>query len=147
VDNFENIGYYKFPFLKIVKEFIEMEIAEVWNECIEEIKKKISKQQFSTWITPLSFSFEKESHTVIISAPNQFILQWVNDRFHDEIKNKFLKMNQATTIEFKSIKKQKINSQPFSPPVIVNRTITKPPIRIPTQNGQPVTPLTIVAIT
>lgn len=111
VDNFENIGYYKFPFLKIVKEFIEMEIAEVWNECIEEIKKKISKQQFSTWITPLSFSFEKESHTVIISAPNQFILQWVNDRFHDEIKNKFLKMNQATTIEFKSIKKQKIISQ------------------------------------
>lgn len=111
VDNFENIGYYKFPFLKIVKEFIEMEIAEVWNECIEEIKKKISKQQFSTWITPLSFSFEKESHTVIISAPNQFILQWVNDRFHDEIKNKFLKMDQATTIEFKSIKKQKINSQ------------------------------------
>lgn len=111
MDNFENIGYYKFPFLKIVKEFIEMEIAEVWNECIEEIKKKISKQQFSTWITPLSFSFEKESHTVIISAPNQFILQWVNDRFHDEIKNKFLKMNQATTIEFKSIKKQKINSQ------------------------------------
>lgn len=111
VDNFENIGYYKFPFLKIVKEFIEMEFAEVWNECIEEIKKKISKQQFSTWITPLSFSFEKESHTVIISAPNQFILQWVNDRFHDEIKNKFLKMNQATTIEFKSIKKQKINSQ------------------------------------
>ena len=88
-----------------------MEIAEVWNECIEEIKKKISKQQFSTWITPLSFSFEKESHTVIISAPNQFILQWVNDRFHDEIKNKFLKMDQATTIEFKSIKKQKINSQ------------------------------------
>ncbi|MFZ8944086.1 MAG: chromosomal replication initiator protein DnaA [Methylophilaceae bacterium] len=86
-------------------------MAEVWNECIEEIKKKISKQQFSTWITPLSFSFEKESHTVIISAPNQFILQWVNDRFHDEIKNKFLKMNQATTIEFKSIKKQKINSQ------------------------------------
>ena len=111
MDNFENIGYYKFPFLKIVKEFIEMEIAEVWNECIEEIKKKISKQQFSTWITPLSFSFEKESHTVIISAPNQFILQWVNDRFHDEIKNKFLKMNQATTIEFKSIKKQKIISQ------------------------------------
>lgn len=111
VDNFENIGYYEFPFLKIVKEFIEMEIAEVWNECIEEIKKKISKQQFSTWITPLSFSFEKESLTVIISAPNQFILQWVNDRFHDEIKNKFLKMNQATTIEFKSIKKQKINSQ------------------------------------
>ncbi|MBL6685568.1 MAG: chromosomal replication initiator protein DnaA [Methylophilaceae bacterium] len=87
-----------------------MEITEVWNECIEEIKKKISKQQFSTWITPLSFSFEKESHTVIISAPNQFILQWVNARFHDEIKNKFLKMNQATTIEFKSIKKQK-NSQ------------------------------------
>ena len=111
MDNFENIGYYKFPFLKIVKEFIEMEIAEVWNECIEEIKKKISKQQFSTWITPLSFSFEKESHTVIISAPNQFILQWVNDRFHDEIKNKFLKMDQATTIEFKSIKKQKIISQ------------------------------------
>ena len=111
MDNFENIGYYEFPFLKIVKEFIEMEITEVWNECIEEIKKKISKQQFSTWITPLSFSFEKESHTVIISAPNQFILQWVNARFHDEIKNKFLKMNQATTIEFKSIKKQKINSQ------------------------------------
>ena len=84
-----------------------MDIDTAWIDCVEEIKKKISKQQFTTWVTPLNYSYNNETQTVLLSAPNQFILQWVKDRFYDEIRNKFINLNKEIQVEFKSIKKTK----------------------------------------
>ena len=84
-----------------------MDIDAAWIDCVEEIKKKISKQQFTTWVTPLNYSYNNETQTVVLSAPNQFILQWVKDRFYDEIRNKFINLNKEIQVEFKSIKKTK----------------------------------------
>src|SRR6056300_1878940 len=84
-----------------------MDIDAAWIDCVEEIKKKISKQQFTTWVTPLNYSYNNETQTVLLSAPNQFILQWVKDRFYDEIINKFINLNKDIQVEFKSIKKTK----------------------------------------
>ncbi len=84
-----------------------MDIDAAWIDCIEEIKKKISRQQFTTWVTPLNYSYNNETQTVLLSAPNQFILQWVKDRFYDEIRNKFINLNKEIQVEFKSIKKTK----------------------------------------
>lgn len=84
-----------------------MDIDAAWIDCVEEIKKKISKQQFTTWVTPLNYSYNNETQTVLLSAPNQFILQWVKDRFYDEIRNKFINLNKEIQVEFKSVKKTK----------------------------------------
>ena len=84
-----------------------MDIDAAWIDCVEEIKKKISKQQFTTWVTPLNYSYNNETQTVLLSAPNQFILQWVKDRFYDEIINKFINLNKDIQVEFTSIKKTK----------------------------------------
>ena len=84
-----------------------MDIDTAWIDCVEEIKKKISKQQFTTLVTPLNYSYNNETQTVLLSAPNQFILQWVKDRFYDEIRNKFINLNKEIQVEFKSIKKTK----------------------------------------
>ena len=84
-----------------------MDIDAAWIDCVEEIKKKISKQQFTTWVTPLNYSYNNETQTVLLSAPNQFILQWVKDRFYDEITNKFINLNKEIQVEFKSVKKTK----------------------------------------
>jgi len=84
-----------------------MDIDAAWIDCVGEIKKKISKQQFTTWVTPLNYSYNNETQTVLLSAPNQFILQWVKDRFYDEIRNKFINLNKEIQVEFKSIKKTK----------------------------------------
>jgi len=84
-----------------------MDIDTAWIDCVEEIKKKISKQQFTTWVTPLNYSYNNETQTVLLSAPNQFILQWVKDRFYDEIRNKFINLNKEIQVEFKSVKKTK----------------------------------------
>ncbi len=84
-----------------------MDIDAAWIDCVEEIKKKISRQQFTTWVTPLNYSYNNETQTVLLSAPNQFILQWVKDRFYDEIRNKFINLNKEIQVEFKSIKKTK----------------------------------------
>ena len=42
------------------------------------LKKKLTSQQFKTWVRPLSFQ-ENENDFEIL-APNQFIQQWVVDR-------------------------------------------------------------------
>lgn len=88
-----------------------MNVEDTWLDFIQEIKKKISKQQFTTWINPLEYSYNKETKTIILTAPNQFIIQWIKDHFHDEIKSRFISVNKNIKIEFKSTKKNKNSNQ------------------------------------
>ena len=60
-----------------------MNADEFWLICLEKFNKKLTKQQFITWIKPLQFNLSNKICT--ISAPNQFVLQWVKERFADEI--------------------------------------------------------------
>jgi len=64
----------------------------LWPLCIESFSKDLTKQQLNTWIKPLEFKITPEKAQII--APNQFILQWVKEKFADQIQvflNKHLK--------------------------------------------------------
>ena len=60
-----------------------MEETEFWELCLDKFSKKLTNQQINTWIKPLSFKASKNQST--INAPNQFVLEWVKDRFDKEI--------------------------------------------------------------
>ena len=60
-----------------------MEETEFWELCLDKFSKKLTNQQINTWIKPLSFKASKNQST--IHAPNQFVLEWVKDRFDKEI--------------------------------------------------------------
>jgi len=60
-----------------------MDAEDFWLLCLEKFNKKLTKQQFTTWIKPLQFNFSNK--VCKISAPNQFVLQWAKERFSDEI--------------------------------------------------------------
>jgi chromosomal replication initiator protein len=60
-----------------------MKTEDFWEVITSHLKKKLTSQQFKTWVKPLSFK-ENESDLEIL-APNQFIQQWVVDRFAKEI--------------------------------------------------------------
>lgn len=54
-----------------------------WQFCLDRLEGELTTQQFNTWIRPLQAIEDKE--TLRILAPNQFVLDWVNNRFLDRI--------------------------------------------------------------
>jgi chromosomal replication initiator protein len=108
-----------------------MKTEDFWEVITSHLKKKLTSQQFKTWVKPLSFQ-ENESDLEIL-APNQFIQQWVVDRFAKEIielgkENKYKKQ-----IKFVSNKAKK-NIKPIENKVDLNRSKTKPEDLLPKSN-------------
>ena len=54
-----------------------------WNHCLRHFEKSLPAQQFKTWIQPLNARLDQQ--TVVVSAPNRFVLEWVKDKFAPEI--------------------------------------------------------------
>jgi len=100
-----------------------MKTEDFWEVITSHLKKKLTSQQFKTWVKPLSFK-ENENDLEIL-APNQFIQQWVVDRFAKEIvelgkENKYKKQ-----IKFVSNKAKK-NIKPIENTVDLNQSKIKP---------------------
>lgn len=100
-----------------------MKTEDFWEVITSHLKKKLTSQQFKTWVKPLSFK-ENESDLEIL-APNQFIQQWVVDRFAKEIvelgkENKYKKQ-----IKFVANKAKK-NVKPIENTAVLNQSKIKP---------------------
>ena len=69
-------------------------IQSFWNEFCDDMSKKLTSQQFRTWIKPLApVGFNEKEGVFVIAAPNQFKLDWVKSQFINkfiELANKFL---------------------------------------------------------
>jgi len=55
----------------------------IWNQCLERLRQELPTQQFSMWIRPLVP--QEEEGVVALYAPNRFILDWVRDKYLDNI--------------------------------------------------------------
>ena len=55
----------------------------LWNQCLERLRQELPTQQFSMWIRPLVCD-EQEGY-VALYAPNRFVLDWVRDKYLDNI--------------------------------------------------------------
>ncbi|MBI5448408.1 MAG: chromosomal replication initiator protein DnaA [Gammaproteobacteria bacterium] len=55
----------------------------LWNKCLERLKEEFPPQQFNTWIRPLQI--EGENNSLRLLAPNQFVYEWVNERYLSRI--------------------------------------------------------------
>lgn len=57
-------------------------IKTFWHACLEHFKQELNGQQFNTWIKPLKLeSSPDEDNTLLLTAPNRFVLQWIKDNF------------------------------------------------------------------
>jgi chromosomal replication initiator protein len=62
---------------------LTVEKDALWSQCLDVLQQIIASQQFNTWIRPLQA--EVNNNTVILYAPNQFVLDWINEHFLDKI--------------------------------------------------------------
>jgi len=60
-----------------------MSTASFWPSCLEAFQRELTPQQFNTWIRPLRLEHSGES--LVLIAPNRFVLQWVKERFAGRI--------------------------------------------------------------
>ena len=61
--------------------------AVVWEKCLLSLQQELSSQQFNTWIRPLILDDNSDTQVEFcLLAPNRFILDWVNAKFLNRIK-------------------------------------------------------------
>ena len=82
-----------------------MKTEDFWEVIVLHLKKKLSSQQFKTWVKPLAFR-ENENDFEIL-APNQFVQQWIVDRFAKEIVELGKESKYKKQIKFVSSKAKK----------------------------------------
>ena len=65
-------------------------MAEIlfWNECKKTLERDLALEEYSTWIAPLklkeNIGISPKSYSVL--APNNFILEWVEQNYSNSIK-------------------------------------------------------------
>lgn len=92
--------------------------ANVWQKCLEFLQEEYPAQQFNTWLRPLQA--EVEENTLILLAPNRFVVDWVKKHFYARIKELVMQIS-SDTIKVVSVE---IGSK-MAQPVIVERQSVK----------------------
>ncbi len=54
-----------------------------WDKCLARLEQDLSPQQFNTWVRPLQARFSDRE--IVLLAPNQFVLDWVKDKYFNNI--------------------------------------------------------------
>ncbi len=67
-------------------------MIEFWSACLSRFEKELPAQQYNTWIKALRLENEApdgdgEPRKLRLIAPNRFVLQWVRERYLDQIEN------------------------------------------------------------
>ena len=57
--------------------------TSLWTNCLQRLEQELSDQQLNTWIRPLQI--KEESNSLILLAPNRFVLDWVRQNFQERI--------------------------------------------------------------
>ena len=78
---------------------------ELWNKCSEKLENTLSQEDFNTWIRPLKAT--QEENTLELMAPNDFILNYIEKNFAQDIEN-LIKQNSKKNISlvFKTLTKE-----------------------------------------
>ena len=78
-------------------------MKETWNKITNALEKSISKEECNTWIKPLSV--EINNKTLAISAPNDFIINYVEENYLNMLDAAIQKSDESLAIEFKKLDK------------------------------------------
>jgi chromosomal replication initiator protein len=60
-------------------------MQNLWDACLRRLEQELPAQQFNTWIRPLAPEADANSDTLVLAAPNRFVLELVRERFASRI--------------------------------------------------------------
>ncbi len=56
-------------------------MQNLWDACLRRLEQELPAQQFNTWIRPLAPETGAIADTLVLAAPNRFVLELVRERF------------------------------------------------------------------
>src|SRR6266550_1971021 len=56
-------------------------MQNLWDACLRRLEQELPAQQFNTWIRPLAPEAGAGADTLVLAAPNRFVLELVRERF------------------------------------------------------------------
>ncbi len=90
------------------------DVASLWNACLETLQQKVDgPNTFNKWIKPLQADINDQS--LILFAPNQFVVSWVEENFLSAIHDALNTICQEREIQTPSIKLQIGSTQSSRP--------------------------------
>jgi len=60
-------------------------MQNLWDACLRRLEQELPAQQFNTWIRPLAPETGAPDDTLVLTAPNRFVLELVRERFATRI--------------------------------------------------------------
>jgi chromosomal replication initiator protein len=60
-------------------------MQNLWDACLRRLEQELPAQQFNTWIRPLAPEGDESAGTLVLAAPNRFVLELVRERFASRI--------------------------------------------------------------
>src|SRR5918995_2913609 len=60
-------------------------MQNLWDACLRRLEQELPAQQFNTWIRPLAPEGGEAADTLVLAAPNRFVLELVRERFASRI--------------------------------------------------------------
>src|SRR5581483_8241216 len=71
--------------------------ADLWDRCLENLKKDLNRQSFETWFKPTKASVT-DNNTLKVRVPNEFFRDWIRDHYQPQIQ-KALKLVHTEQLE------------------------------------------------
>lgn len=97
-------------------------MTELWQQCVTQLEAEVSEQEINTWIRPLQPNLS--DGTLILLAPNRFVLEKVELHYLTLIKNFAAKLTENPGLR---VSVQIGNSSPMPPSDFQNATIGNTP--------------------
>lgn len=86
--------------------------ASIWQKCLGLLQEEYPAPEFNTWLRPLQA--ESEDDSLVLLAPNRFVVQWVREKFYPRILELVNEVSaqaiKTVSIEIGSIKQEKAQS-------------------------------------
>uniref|UniRef100_A0A3B0M6G9 Chromosomal replication initiator protein DnaA n=1 Tax=Arsenophonus endosymbiont of Trialeurodes vaporariorum TaxID=235567 RepID=A0A3B0M6G9_9GAMM len=98
----------------------------LWQQCLARLQDELPATEFSMWIRPLQA--ELSDNTLALYAPNRFVLDWVRDKYINninELLSDFCGSN-VPALKFEVGNKPQINASGTSTHTVANKTISTP---------------------
>ncbi|HVE80889.1 MAG TPA: chromosomal replication initiator protein DnaA [Candidatus Dormibacteraeota bacterium] len=78
-----------------------METKGLWQAVLGELEVSVSRASFSTWFKHTSIISEEDGH-IVVGVPNIFTKEWLEKKYHDDIKAVLARMNAGiNSVEYK----------------------------------------------
>ncbi len=111
--------------------------ADLWDRCLENLKKDLNRQSFETWFKPTKGSMS-DNNTLKVQVPNEFFRDWIRDHYQPQIQ-KALKSVHAEQLEIQfevdltaPAVDPSAKAQPSSETKLSVETVEQPRLTMPT---------------